>query len=289
MLWYDESKIMNTHKILMVGDIVGAAGRTIFQRHIENIKKDYDIDFVIVNGENSAHGVGITPRICEFFKNHGVDVITSGNHIWHKKEIFPYLSSHQDLLRPANFPAGVPGVGVSIVNKQGAAYAVVNLLGRVFMRENLDCPFRTLETILTYVRDKARIIIVDFHAEATSEKQAFATCFDGRVTAIIGTHTHVQTADERVMPGGTAYITDVGMAGAVNSLLGMEAKPIIQRFLTQMPVKFSVEMAPPYMLGAVVIEADASTGAAVSIKRLMITDNKTALEKESIEEMVGGW
>jgi metallophosphoesterase, MG_246/BB_0505 family len=280
---------MKTHKILMVGDIVGAAGRTIFQRHIESIKRDNGIDFVIVNGENSAHGVGITPRICEFFKNYGVDVITSGNHIWHKKEIFPYLSSRQDLLRPANFPTGVPGVGVTIVSKNGVNYAVVNLLGRVFMRENLDCPFKALETILTYVRDKARIIIVDFHAEATSEKQAFATYFDGRVTAVLGTHTHVQTADERILPAGTAYITDVGMAGAINSLLGMEANPIIQRFLTQMPIKFSVEMMPPYILCGAIVEADATTGHAVSIKRLMITDERGALEKESIEETVGGW
>lgn len=273
----------------MVGDIVGVAGRTIFQRHIESIKKENEIDFVIINGENSAHGVGITPRICEFFKHQGVDVITSGNHIWHKKEIYPYLSSHQDLLRPANFPAGVPGVGVTVVNKHGVSYAVVNLLGRVFMRENLDCPFKALETILTYVRDKARIIIVDFHAEATSEKQALATYFDGRVTAILGTHTHVQTADERILPGGTAYLTDVGMAGSVNSLLGMEAKPIIQRFLTQMPTKFSVEMMPPYMLNAAIIEVDTNTGRAVSIKRLMINDERPALEKEGIEETVGGW
>ena len=276
-------------KILMVGDIVGAAGRTIFQRHIEAIKRNHAIDFVIVNGENSAHGVGITPRICEFFKNQGVDVITSGNHIWHKKEIYPYLSSHQDLLRPANFPPGVPGVGVTVVNKKSVSYAVVNLLGRTFMREDLDCPFRTLETILTYVRDKARIIIVDFHAEATSEKQALATYFDGRVTAVLGTHTHVQTADERVLPSGTAYIGDVGMAGAINALLGMEAKAIIQRFLTQMPSKFSVEMTPPYMLNAVVIEVDVTTGRAVSIERLMIKDDRPALEKEGIEETVGGW
>lgn len=280
---------MNTRKILMVGDIVGAAGRTVFQRMIEPLRHDYGIDLVIVNGENSAHGIGITPRIVEFFKEHGVDVITSGNHIWHKKEIFPYLSTHQYLLRPANFPSGVPGVGVTIVNKQGVSYAIVNLLGRVFMRENIDCPFKTLETILSYVRDKAHIIIVDFHAEATSEKQALATHFDGRVTAVLGTHTHVQTADERLMPNGTAYITDVGMCGALNSLLGMESKPIIQRFLTQMPVKFSVEMASPYILNAVIIEADTATGHAQSIERLIITDNRAALEKESIEKTLGGW
>ena len=267
----------------MVGDTVGAAGRTVFQRHIETIKRDHGIDFVIVNGENSAHGVGITPRICEFFKENGADVITSGNHIWHKKEIFPYLNGSQYLLRPANYPTGVPGVGVTIVSKFAVPFAVVNLQGRVFMREDLDCPFKTLETILTYVRDKARIVIVDFHAEATSEKQALATYFDGRVTSVVGTHTHVQTADERIMPGGTAYITDVGMAGAVNALLGMEARPIIQRFLTQMPAKFSVEMAPPYMLCAVIIEADTSTGRAVSIKRLMIIDDQAVSEKESID------
>lgn len=280
---------MNTRRILMIGDIVGAAGRTIFQRHIDALKSKYGIDFLIVNGENSAHGLGITPRLVEFFKKSGVDVITSGNHIWHKKEIFPYLSSHQDLLRPANFPSGVPGVGATVVNKNGISYAVVNLLGRVFMREDLDCPFKALDTILTYVRDKARIIFVDFHAEATSEKQALATYVDGRVTAVVGTHTHVQTADERIMPHGTAYITDVGMAGAVNSLLGMEAQPIIQRFLTQMPTRFSVEINPPYILNGVVIEVDVTTGHAVSIERVRVLDERAAVETEHVDSTLGGW
>ncbi len=280
---------MNTRRILMIGDIVGVAGRTIFQRHIDALKSKYGIDFLIVNGENSAHGLGITPRLVEFFKKSGVDVITSGNHIWHKKEIFPYLSSHQDLLRPANFPSGVPGVGATVVNKNGISYAVVNLLGRVFMREDLDCPFKALDTILTYVRDKARIIFVDFHAEATSEKQALATYVDGRVTAVVGTHTHVQTADERIMPHGTAYITDVGMAGAVNSLLGMEAQPIIQRFLTQMPTRFSVEINPPYILNGVVIEVDVTTGHAVSIERVRVLDERAAVETEHVDSTLGGW
>ena len=154
------------------------------------------------------------------------------------------------------------------------------------MRENLDCPFRALETILTYLRDKAHIIIVDFHAEATSEKQALATYFDGRVTAVVGTHTHVQTADERIMPGGTAYITDVGMAGAINALLGMEAKPIIQRFITQMPVKFSVEMTPPYILCAVIIEADVTTGQAVSIKRFRLLMIDRQLKKRVLRKQL---
>jgi metallophosphoesterase (TIGR00282 family) len=280
---------MNMRKILMIGDVVGASGRAVFQRHVAALVSKHGIDLLIANGENSAHGLGITPRLVEFFKKNGVDVITSGNHIWHRKEIFPYLSSHQDLLRPANFPSGVPGVGVTVVHKQGTAYAVVNLMGRVFMRENLDCPFKSLDTILTYVRDKARIICVDFHAEATSEKQALAAYFDGRVTAVVGTHTHVQTADECIMPHGTAYITDVGMAGAVNSLLGMEAQPIIQRFLTQMPTRFSVELNPPYMLQGVVIGVDAITGHAVSIERVRVIDDRVTVETDSVEAALGGW
>lgn len=279
---------MNTKNILMIGDVVGAAGRTIFQRHIQNIIKEYSIDFVIVNGENSAHGQGITPRIVDFFKQHGVDVITSGNHIWHKKEIFPYLTTNQDLLRPANYPSGVPGVGVTVVTKGSTPIAVINLQGRVFMRENIECPFRSLDTLLTYLKDKTRIIFVDFHAEATSEKEALATYFDGRISALVGTHTHVQTSDERILPHGTAYITDVGMAGALNSLLGMQATPIIQRFMTQMPVKFSVEMTPPYCLGAAAISIESSTGRAVDIKRIFIIDNSPAIETDNVQEL-GGW
>lgn len=280
---------MNTKNILMIGDIVGASGRTIFQRHIEQLKKEYAIDFTIVNGENSAHGQGITPRIAEFFKNHGVDVITSGNHIWHKKDIYPFMNTHHWLLRPANFPSGAPGVGVTVITQGTLSIGVINLQGRVFMRETIECPFRTLDTILTYLKDKTRIIVVDFHAEATSEKQALATYVDGRVTALVGTHTHVQTSDERVLPRGTAYITDVGMAGALNSLLGMQSAPIIQRFITQMPAKFSVEMAPPYCLGGVVISVDQSTGHAVDIKRIYIIDDAPPLQTETEVGAVGGW
>lgn len=272
----------------MIGDVVGAPGRAIFQRHIELLKKKYAIDLVIVNGENSAHGQGITPRIVEFFKQHGVDVITSGNHIWHKKEIYPYIATNHDLLRPANFPTGVPGVGVTTVAKGTHTFAVVNLQGRVFMREDLECPFRLLETLLTYLRDKTRTIIVDFHAEATSEKQALATYFDGRVTAVIGTHTHVQTSDERILPRGTAYITDAGMVGSLNSALGMQSTPIIQRFLTQMPVKFSVETAAPYCLGGVIISADQATGRAVKIERLYFIDEVPADQTETEIVALGG-
>lgn len=271
---------MDTLSILMVGDIVGSSGRAVFDRHIDTLKKDYKIDFVIVNGENSAHGVGITPRIADSFLKSGVDVITSGNHIWHKKEIYQYLATHSELLRPANYPSGVPGFGHTLIHKFGVTYAVINVMGRVFMREDLDCPFKTTETLLMYLKDKTPLIFIDIHAEATSEKQAFATYFDGKVTAVFGTHTHVPTADERVLPSGTAYITDVGMAGAVNSLLGMEGRPVIQRFLTQMPVKFTVEMKPPYVLNAVLVKADKISGKAQSIERIAIYDNTQAIDTD---------
>ncbi len=278
-----------TCTFLMVGDVVGVAGRIILQSTIETLKKEHAADIVIINGENSAHGSGITPSIVEFLKNLGADVITSGNHIWHKRDIVPYITTHTDLLRPANYPSGVPGTGITIIRKARFAAAVVNVEGRVFMRETLDCPFRTLETLLTFLRDKTKLVFVDFHAEATSEKQAFATYFDGKVTAVVGTHTHVQTADERILPSGTAYITDVGMAGAQNSLLGMQAQPIIQRFLTQMPVKFSVELAPPYCMGAVVVRADISSGMALSIKRIFITREGPAAPTSDDCDTLGGW
>lgn len=272
---------MDTLSILMVGDIVGCAGRTIFERHINDLKKNHKIDFVIVNGENSAHGVGITPRIADNFLKAGADVITSGNHIWHKKEIYQYLATHTELLRPANYPSGVPGLGHTLVHKFGVSYAVINVMGRVFMREDLDCPFKTTETLLMYLKDKTPLIFIDIHAEATSEKQAFASYFDGKVTAIFGTHTHVPTADERVLPCGTAYITDVGMAGAVNSLLGMEGRPVIQRFLTQMPVKFTVEMKPPYVLNAVLVKVDRISGRAQSIERLAVYDSTQVIDTDN--------
>ncbi len=279
---------MKNFRLLMIGDIVGAAGRTVFQRHINALRAEYALDAVIVNGENSAHGVGITPKIADFFKSCGVNVITSGNHIWHKKEIFPYLATHHDLLRPANYPSGAPGVGVTTFLVNSLTVAVINLQGQVFMKENIDSPFRVAETLLTYLRDKTKLIFVDFHAEATSEKMALGEFLDGKVTAVVGTHTHVQTADERILPGGTAYITDVGMAGAINSLLGMESAPIIQRFLTQLPVKFSVAMNPPYRLNGVIVEADPISGKALSIKRIEIIDNEAAPGQEGLEE-AGGW
>jgi metallophosphoesterase (TIGR00282 family) len=264
---------MNTLKIFLIGDVVGAAGRAVFAKHIDKIKRTHNIDAVILNGENSAHGKGITIKNVRFFKNNGVDIITTGNHIWRHKEIYAYLNENADLLRPANFPPGAPGVGVTTFMVNGHRIAVVNLQGRVFMRELIDCPFQTADAILTYLKDKTNIIFVDFHAEATSEKMALSFFLDGRVSGVVGTHTHVQTADERILPGGTAHITDLGMTGSFNSMLGMKKEPIIHTFLTTLPSKFIPDAASPVVLCGAVIEVDTETGKAVKIERIMVVDN----------------
>ena len=264
---------MDKIRALFLGDLVGEPGRIIFKKHIVALRKKHNIDALIVNGENSAHGRGITPKIVEFFKQHGVDVITSGNHIWQRQEIIPYLSSNRDLLRPANFPGGNPGVGVTTFMCKGFEIAVVNLQGRIFMREHIDCPFRVAESILTYLKHKTNIVFVDFHAEATSEKMGLAYFLDGKVSGVFGTHTHIQTADERILPGGTAYITDLGMAGALNSMIGMKKEPIIQNFLTQMPVRFAVDQDWPLVMSGVCVEVDTKTGKATHIERIRIVDD----------------
>ncbi len=265
---------MQTIRVLFIGDVVGSIGRAMFQKHIDRLRKMYEIDAVIVNGENSdARGRGISPRIVQFYKHNGVDVVTSGNHIWDNKDIYPYLNEHQDLLRPANFPSDVPGTGVTTFDCKGYKIGVINVQGRIFMRQNLECPFRTVDSLLTYLRDKTHIIFVDFHAEVTSEKNAIGHYLDGRVSGVVGTHTHVQTADERILPKGTAYITDLGMTGALHSLLGMKKEPIIRHFLTQMPVRFVVEESNPVIMTGVWIEVDTATGKAVAIERVSVLDD----------------
>lgn len=264
---------MPTLKILFFGDLVGAPGRTVFQRHIEALKLQYRADAILVNGENSANGKGITPRIVRFFKHHGVNVVTTGNHIWQRKEIYPYLSENKDLLRPANFPAGCPGSGVTTFECQGYTIGVINLQGRVFMRELVNCPFRAAESAITYLQSRTNIILVDFHAETTSEKLGLAYYLDGKVSGFVGTHTHVQTADNRILPKGTAYITDLGMAGALNSMIGMKKEPLLHQMLTQMPVRFEVDTTPPFVLSGVCIEVDAQSGKALSIERIYIVDD----------------
>lgn len=246
----------------------------MFAKHCHNLKEQYQIDAVIVNGENAANGRGITPRMVRFFRQYGADVVTSGNHIWAKKEIMPYLAEHTDLLRPANFPSGCPGTGMTIINVKGYEVAVVNLQGRVFMKEQVDCPFRAIDTLLTYLKHKTPLIFVDFHAETSSEKMGFAYYVDGRVSGVVGTHTHIQTADERILPKGTAYITDLGMGGSLNSMIGMKKEPIIQMFLTQMPQRFEVDTQGPAVLSGVWMEVDTNTGKAIAIERIRVIDTE---------------
>lgn len=267
-------------RVILLGDIVGAAGLAIFQKHISRLREQFRADAVIVNGENSANGRGITPAIMRFFKLHGVNVVTSGNHIWQKPEIISYFSQHTDLLRPINFPAGTPGSGVTTFLCKGYEIGVINVQGRVFMRELLNCPFRAVESTLTYLAQKTPIIFLDVHAEATSEKMGIAYTFDGRVSAVVGTHTHVQTADARIMPGGTAYITDLGMAGSLNSMIGMKKEPIIQNFLTQMPTRFVVDTSLPVFMTGVCVEVDTETGKATSIESIRIIDDAVQIDKD---------
>lgn len=267
--------MQNSINILFFGDIVGIPGQTILQKWTPKLKEKYNADFVIVNGENAAkNGKGITPKIMEFFKHTGVDLVTSGNHIWQNRDLFNYLNSNSDLLRPENFPPVCPGKGHTFINNGDITLAVLNLQGRVFMRENLDCPFRVAESVLTYLKSKTNIILVDFHAEATSEKRALAEFLDGKVSVVIGTHTHVQTADEQILFNGTGFITDVGFCGSKISVLGVEKEAIIGKFINQMPAKFSISGKSPFVINAVSIKIDKSSGKTISIERINILDTQ---------------
>jgi hypothetical protein len=226
--------------ILFIGDIVGAPGRRAVEELLPRVVDRSFIDLVVANGENASGGLGITPQVADHLLSQGIDLLTSGNHIWKHKEILPYLEETDRLLRPANYPPETPGRGFAIVETAaGEKAAVVNLEGRVFMNP-LECPFRMVEQVLAGLPKEVKVILVDMHAEATSEKQAMGWFLDGRVSAVLGTHTHVQTADERVLPGGTGYISDVGMTGPVDSVIGMKREIILERFWTQRPQPFKV-------------------------------------------------
>ncbi|MGH9775609.1 MAG: TIGR00282 family metallophosphoesterase [Candidatus Acidiferrales bacterium] len=254
-------------RILFIGDIVGSPGRRIVHDRLGDIITQQAIDLTIANGENSASGFGITPRLAEDLLHSGIDVLSGGNHIWDRKEILEYFPHQPRILRPANFPGNSPGSGLfQGAAKNGAAYAVLNLQGRTFMTP-IDCPFRTAERILESIPKEVKVIIVDIHAEATSEKQAMGWFLDGKVTAVIGTHTHVATADERILPGGTAYITDVGMTGPHDSVIGMDKNGIIKRFLDGLPARFEVSEGDIQM-NSVLLEVEETTGRASSITRL---------------------
>ncbi|MEJ5172171.1 MAG: TIGR00282 family metallophosphoesterase [Hydrogenothermaceae bacterium] len=225
-------------RFLFIGDVIGRTGRRAVSTLLPSLKREYGVDFVVLNGENLAHGNGINQKVFNEMVSAGVDVITSGNHTFDKKEVFPLLDTEHRLLRPANLPPMAKGRGFGVYEKEGKKILVINLMGRVFMGGSLDCPFRKFDEIYQELKDKADYIIVDFHGEATSEKQAFAYYVDGRATAVFGTHTHVQTSDERFLPKGTVFITDVGMTGPLDSVIGMRKDEVIQKFITGMPQKY---------------------------------------------------
>jgi metallophosphoesterase (TIGR00282 family) len=257
-------------KVLMIGDLVGNPGRQALQLYLSELKKRFSPDLIIANGENAApNGRGITRAIARELFELGIDCITLGNHAWGQVEIFDFIDQEKRIIRPANYPQGIPGRGFATFTTPHGDCTVINLLGRTFMG-TLDCPFRTAERILQEIPEN-NFIIVDIHAETTSEKQSLAWFLDGKVSAVIGTHTHVQTADERVLPKGTGYLTDVGMTGAYHSILGMEKDSILRKFLTQLPVRFEVAKGS-VQLNAVLIEMELETKKTKNLKRIRIDE-----------------
>lgn len=255
-------------KILFIGDIVGNPGREAAAKLIPRLKEEFGIEMVVANAENAAGGAGLTPGIADELFKAGCDVLTTGDHIWDRREISDYLNANPFLLRPANFPEGAPGKGWCIFKgSSGVNVAVINLEGRVFMRYQIDCPFKAAKNILEQLRDKAGIILVDMHAEATSEKMAMGYFLDGVVSAVVGTHTHIQTADEKILSGGTAYITDLGMAGPYDSVIGQRKEKIIERFISGMPTRFEVASGDVRLCG-VVFDIDDKSGKAKAVVRI---------------------
>ena len=254
-------------RLLMIGDIVGKSGRRAVKQNLPEILGSMQVDIVIANGENAAGGNGITREIARELFSCGVDVITMGNHVWSQKEIYTYAEKEPRIIRPGNYPPGAPGRGAGIFTaKNGVELGVINLSGRVFMPD-LDCPFRKADELVARLKESVDIILLDFHAEASSEKVAMGCYLDGRISAVCGTHTHVQTADEKILPGGTGYISDVGMTGPVDSVIGVKKELVIEKFITQMPKRFEVAEGL-YQFNAVLIEIDASTSKAVGIQRI---------------------
>lgn len=274
--------------ILVIGDIVGKPGREAVKGILPKLKQEHSLDLVLANAENVAGGSGITPKLAEELFNYGIDGLTSGDHIWKRKEIFPFLESEKRLLRPANYPLQAPGRGATVIEKNGLRIGVINLAGRIFM-EGIRSPFEVAEEEIEKIKEGVnpvrsnppqadaspqaetsngvKIIIVDFHAEATSEKVALGWYLDGKVSAVLGTHTHIQTADEKILPQGTAYITDLGMCGPYDSVIGRKKQGILQRFIVQVPTHFEVAQGDVHLCGAI-LEIDAKNGKAVSIVRV---------------------
>lgn len=249
--------------VLNIGDIIGSPGRRAVKEILPDLKKQYGVDFVIANGENVAGGLGLTLNTADDLFDAGVDVITSGNHIWAQKEIIPYLDSEMPILRPLNYPPGVPGRGYLLLRER---VLVVNLIGRTFI-SNFDCPFRAMDTLLAELKIKPAIVIIDFHAEATSEKMALGRYLDGRVSAILGTHTHVGTIDAQLLPGGTAYVTDIGMTGPINSIIGDDIETVLSRFLSMIPHRLNVGKGK-VVFNAILVTINEETGLATGIERI---------------------
>jgi len=249
-------------RILVIGDIIGKPGREAVRELLPGLLHEYTLDLVVANGENTAGGLGLTPDTAQELFDSGVDVITSGNHIWHHKEILPYLDGNLPILRPLNYPPAAPGRGYLFRDN----VLVVNLIGRTFIGD-FDCPFRAMDKLLAEFNDKAKVIIVDFHAEATSEKVAMGWYLDGRISALLGTHTHVGTIDSRIFSRGTAYVTDIGMVGPKDSVIGVDADSVLKRFLTQIPRRLPVGKGR-VSFDAIFVEVDEDTGKAIAIKRI---------------------
>lgn len=249
--------------VLAIGDVIGKPGRQVVKRLVPSLRQQYSLDLVIANGENAAGGLGLTLSTAMELLDSGVDILTSGNHIWDQKDIIPHLDGNLPILRPLNYPPGVPG--------RGSLYrdniAVVNLIGRTFMN-NYDCPFRAMDNLLNGIRNKYSVIIVDFHAEATSEKVAMGRYLDGRVSAVVGTHTHVGTVDYRIFPHGTAHISDIGMTGPADSVIGDDIQAVMQRFLTVIPNRLAVSDSKKNIFNSVLIEIDEKSGQALKIQRI---------------------
>ncbi len=254
-------------KLLFLGDIIGEPGRRAVIEMIPIFKKERGVDFVVVNGENAAGGRGITPRITIDLLRAGAAVITTGDHVWDQKDLAHYIGTEPRLLRPINYPESTPGQGAIVLDTPKGKVGVIDVQGRTFMQPILENPFRVIDAAVTKMREETSIIFVDVHAETTSEKIAMGRFLDGRVSAVIGTHTHTQTADERIFPGGTAFLCDAGMCGPTESVLGREIEPIIGRFLSNMPCNFPVAKGPVTLCGAL-IEIDESSGKAISIERV---------------------
>ena len=259
-------------KILFVGDIYGRPGKKVASKFIPRYLEEKGVDFCIANGENAAGGFGLTSNIARKYFSFGIDVITSGNHIWDLKETQSILSESDNILRPANYPQGVPGKGYTVLRKNGMSIGVLNLIGRIFMQP-VDCPFSVADEIVASLNIQTNIIIVDFHAEASSEKMALGWYLDGRVSAVLGTHTHVMTADERILPEGTAYISDVGMTGPHDSIIGVRIEQSLARLIKQMPVRFS-PAENGLKFSAVLLEIEDSSGRALSIERIFESDDE---------------